>query len=238
MWWLSIVGPIALALIYVATAHTDKRRAAEAEKWRVRADAKRVNRAPPELQKMFKDAGAGAPVGIFEIIPKLAYLGVFDADLSGGSDHQTVVAKVERVEPAGGKKASRAVALTAQPIPVVDGARVENKGIPFPKHTEFTDSFVVEGDPEDLARAWLSSEVREALLDRPDAWLRVSDCAMALTLYGPADADLLDDLLFTADAIFAERGAEGAPSLLLDEEEPPPAPSPKGKPSPNSKKKA
>ena len=46
MWWLWIAGPLAVALIYAVTAGTDKRRAAEAEKWRVAAHAKRVKAAP------------------------------------------------------------------------------------------------------------------------------------------------------------------------------------------------
>jgi len=56
------------------------------------------------------------------------------------------------------------------------------------------------------------------LLDLPGSWLRVDGRAMTLTLYGDADADQLDELVATADAVFAERGAGGAPSLFGEEQ--------------------
>jgi hypothetical protein len=52
---------------------------------------------------------------------------------------------------------------------------------------------------------------------------------MAVTLYGPADAERINELVTLADVIFAEYGADGGPSLFGDaeeEEEAKPAPAP------------
>ena len=78
--------------------------------------------------------------------------------------------------------------------------------------------------------------LREALLDFPSA-----GCAstarpgpLAFTLYGPADADRMADLIAAADIVFAEYGADGGPSLLGDDDEdaePAPAPPPSKKKS-------
>ena len=88
-------------------------------------------------------------------------------------------------------------------------------------------------------RSWLSRPVRAALRDLPDAWLYVQGKAMALVLYGPADASKLNELVTAADVIFAEYGEDGGPSLFNDEDDeddsveaaPPPPPPPASKKS-------
>ncbi len=78
------------------------------------------------------------------------------------------------------------------------------------------EQFLVEGPDAKAIGRWLSKPIRDALLDFPDAWLFVQDRAMALAVYGPVDADRMEELVIAADAIFAEHGNEGAPSLLFD----------------------
>ena len=59
----------------------------------------------------------------------------------------------------------------------------------------------------------------QATRTAPYAWLVVEGSMMALAIHGPVDADRLYALITAADAIFAEHGAEGGPSLFFDEEE-------------------
>lgn len=235
MWWLWIVGPIAVAVIYALTAQVDKRRAAEADAWAAGAGLKKVSAAPSELGRMFEEAGGGTPSRIYELVPKLAYLGLFDADASAASEHQTVVCKLDAPSPY----------LTARPLPIVEGNRIANVGVAFPKHVEFAELYLVEGPDHAAIKKWLGRPLRKALLDLPDTWLRVDGKAMAVTLYGGADADRIDDLVATADLLFAEYGADGGPSLLPDldddeddeddEDEPPPPPKVAAKPKPAAK---
>jgi hypothetical protein len=241
MWWLWIVGPLAAALVFLLTGTRDKRRDAEVEAWRRRMGplAKKVSSIPSPFQRMVFAAGGGAPLAQFELVPKLAYLSAMGADAVNGSDHATVTAKLE----------DKAPTFTARPLPIIEGQRMANTGVLFKKDPDFSALFLVErsieGEPEKPAeavldkaiRGWLSPPVRAALLDFPDAWLRVSGKAMSVTLYGPADADKLHELLTAADVIFAEYGADGGPSLLGDEgdegpskdDEPAPPPPPKKK---------
>src|SRR5262249_10591810 len=130
---------------------------------------------------------------------------------------------------------------------------VPNTGIQFKKDPEFMGLFLVEHTLDDgpaapvrdadekAIRKWLSPPLREALLDFPDGWLRVDGRAkvMAFTLYGPADDQRFDELVATADIVFAEYGAEGGPSLLADEADERDEPEAKPpKPPPPKKKKA
>src|SRR5580692_12078918 len=101
MWWLWIAGPVAAALVYVLTGWRDRRREAEIEGWEARMGErggrapKRVGGIPSALMRMVDAAGGGQPVAYFELVPKIAYLALMGADSMNGSDHQTVVGKLE-----------------------------------------------------------------------------------------------------------------------------------------------
>jgi hypothetical protein len=226
MWWLWIAGPVVAALVFLLTGSRDRRRDVEIERWlegmRARgAGAKRVTSMPGPLMRMVDAAGGGVRVDYFELVPKIAYLAVMGADAMNGSDHTTFVGKLDDAAPT----------LTARPLPIIEGERIPNTGVIFKKDPDMTALVLVErsidGRPEPPAtdaldkeiRKWLSPPVRAALKDFPDGWLRVDGKAMALTLYGPADAERLNDLLTTADVVFAEYGAEGGPSLFGDDED-------------------
>jgi hypothetical protein len=250
MWWLWFVGPLVMGLVYVLTGRRDRRREVEIERWQRQMDARtapeerawvyrsgkpspvpvagkpgprRVTTMPGPLTRMLASAGGGVRIDTFELAPKLAYLAVVGADLMQGSEHQTVVAKLDEPAPS----------FTARPLPIVEGERVPNTGVVFKKDPDFMALFLVERGLEESApaaaaddtsdkaiRAWLSPPLREALLDFPDGWLRVDGKAktMAFTLYGPADADRMRELIVAADIVFAEYGAGGGPSLLGEED--------------------
>ncbi len=265
MWWLWIVGPLAVAVIYGLTGGRDRRRELEIERWReqmggieeeappqgyrdgkrskvkaakVRPGPRRVRLLPDALARMLTTAGGGEVIGYYDLVTKLAYLAVVGSDALQGSDHATVLARLDEPSPS----------FTVRPLPIVEGRRIPNTGVQFRKDAEFMELFLVErsveGGPVTSAteendkaiRRWLSPPLREALLDFPNGWLRVDGKAktMAFTLYGPVDADRIGDLIACADIVFAEYGAEGGPSLLGDDEEdeaPAPAPPPKKKAS-------
>jgi hypothetical protein len=262
MIWMWYVAPVVLALLYVVTGWPDRRREAEVERWRSKLGPKAVVGKEPAgyrdkvgvkqgpgtkrlevlggaFQRMLLLAGGGSPIGHFELVPKLAYLSVMQTDPMSGSDHQTVVAKLEPPEQ------KEALEFTVRPLPIVEGERVANTGVQFTKDPEFMALFLVEptleGTPppasldkvSKVIRRWLSPPIRSALIEMPDLWLRVDNKTMALTLYGPADAEKLQSLVAAADVIFAEHGAEGGPSLLGEDEEepaePPAAPPPAAK---------
>lgn len=159
---------------------------------------------------MVAAAGDGATVANVVLLPKLAYLTVRSANRVSSSDHQTVVARLAQPAPS----------MVVRPLPIVEGRRVENRGIQFDKDPDFMDHYVVEGTESRAIHKWLRRSMREALVEFPDVWLRTEGRLMSLTLYGEADAERLDELVATADALFAERGARGGPSLFGDEEAP------------------
>ena len=235
MGFLWFAGPVAVVIIYLLTMSRDKRRADEADAWAVSQRVKRVAVVPSAVAGLLDEVGAGAPLRVFEIIPKVAYLGVFEANAVAGSDHQTVFLKLENAAPA----------FTIRPLPIVDGNRITNVGVPFAKHAAFAESFLVEGDDVAAIKRWLTRPLRKALLQLPDLWVRVDGKLMTVTLYGTTytprhdeeptgaatgpyregprspvvlDSMRLQDLVTAADALFAEHGADGAPSLLLEEE--------------------
>jgi hypothetical protein len=235
MGFLWFAGPVAVVIIYLLTMSRDKRRADEADAWAVSQRVKRVPVVPSAVAGLLDEVGAGTPLRVFEIIPKVAYLGVFEANAVAGSDHQTVFLKLENAAPA----------FTIRPLPIVDGNRITNVGVPFAKHAAFAESFLVEGDDVAAIKRWLTRPLRKALLQLPDLWVRVDGKLMTVTLYGTTytprhaveptgaatspyregarprvvlDSMRLQDLVTAADALFAEHGAEGAPSLLLEEE--------------------
>lgn len=214
MWWMWIVGPIAVGLLFVLTAQTNKRRLVDAEVFRKAAHLKLVKSVPTALASAFEEAGGGSAAALYEILPKLAYLGIYDADVSSGSDHQTIVTKL----------AKRGPTFVARPLPIVDGQRSPNRGVEFPKDPEFAEQVLVEGTEEKPIRVWLRASIRDALLEHPDVWLRVQGDTMAVTIYGALDADGLARLLEVADGIFAEHGPEDAPSLLYEDDDAPAKP--------------
>lgn len=258
MWWMWIVGPILLALIWLATGRRNPRREGELARWRrtmgparlvekERAGyrsskqvgkpgpgAKIVSALPGPLQRVIDAAGGGDVLGHYELVPKLAYLSAMSANLLTGSDLQAVTGKLEDDAPA----------FIVRPVPLIEGEPAPTSGIEFKKDPEFTALFQVEpvvvthtsptrpgskekAPPQPLSeaeqakkiRGWLSRPVRDALRDLPDAWLYVQGRAMALVLYGTADAAKLDELVTVADVIFAEYGEDGGPSLFNDEDD-------------------
>jgi hypothetical protein len=256
MWWMWILGPLLVAIIWLTTNWRDRRREGEVERWRRLMGDKRVvdkeaegyrttkqtvstkpgpgpkvaNALPGPLQRMINAAGGGDALGHYELVPKIAFLSAMSANAVTGSDLQAVTGKLEESAPA----------FVVRPLPIIEGQRLANTGIEFKKDPEFTEMFQVDAEPTASAaskdakapatppteaetakkiRGWLSRPVREALRDLPDAWLYVHGKAMALVLYGPADANKLYDLVTTADVIFAEYGDDGGPSLLGDDDD-------------------
>lgn len=228
---------------------------------------KRVPAPPSNLLRMSFLAGGGQSVAHFELQPKLAYLSVMAANATNASDHLTVSGKLDvpsyaadKTEPGyrdAGTEARityKLPSFTVRPLPIVEGNRIANTGIEFKKDPEFMALFLVEpfveggpqntGTEQEIAKAirrWLSPPIRAALLELPDVWLRIEGRAMGVTVYGPADADKINELVICADVIFAEHGAEGGPSLLGDDEEDEPeekapAPPPKKAKKPAEKK--
>jgi hypothetical protein len=221
---------LAVIVIWIANGMVkDRRRSVEIEAWRRSvgpqptttkkgkkkgkdappAGAKLVGSIPSPMSAALTEVAGGQRVGYYELVSKLAYLAVLESDLGDASDSATVICKV----------AQPGVTFVARPLPIVDGARVANNGVQFKKHTAFTDQYLVEapiGAAPKPVQKWLSRGVRNALLDQPSVWLRVDGSYMTLTLFGPADAADLEDLVLTADLIFADHGADGAPSLVGD----------------------
>lgn len=212
--WLGAFATV--ALVYVITGrHTDPRRAREVEAWRAswgpntggskpKPGAKRVGALPGELARAVEEAGGGKPVGLFELVPKGAYLAVMAADAAAGSDHQTVAIQLHRKAPS----------FSVRPLPIVDGRRIPNTGVQFKKHPEFMELFLVEGADPKAIGAWLIRPLREALIDLPDAWLSVSGRTLTLTTFGACHRAALEDLVATADLFFVEHGIDADVTLL------------------------
>jgi hypothetical protein len=253
MWWMSIVGPLLVALIWLSTGGRDRRRDGEVERWRrtmgpksvvkkepagyrsakqigdVGPGAKVASALPGPLQRVLNAADAGDALGHYELVPKLAYLSIMAANAMTGSDLQAVTGKLEADAPA----------FVVRPLQIIEGERAANTGVEFKKDPEFMGLFQVDleealpppvsaraappvltdAERAKRVRSWLSRPVREALGELPDAWLYVQGRAMALVLYGPADAARLDELVRIADVIFAEYGDDGGPSLFGDDED-------------------
>lgn len=218
--WKWLTGPVVLAVLYYVTGDRTGRRAREVEAWRAarspkkgeptalgKPGAKKLSELPAEIAALVENVGGGTALATFELAPKLAYLAVMNADVVSGSDHQTIVAKLD----------GPPLAFTARPLPVVDGARAAQTGIEFKKDPEFNEQFLVEGADAKAVKKWLIAPIRQAMLDLPDVWLTVRGRMMALTLFGPADAAQLEELVVVADTMFGEHGAGGAPSLIGEE---------------------
>ncbi len=219
MKWLWFAGPLSVILVALFLSlwpPAEERRLRRAvQRWldeflgpvrtaKGKAKSRRVRRLPPLFDDLVDRAGGGTRVTDVVLVPKLAYAAVRLADGKTASNQFTVLCKLSKPGPR----------FTCHPLQIVDGRPAENQGVRFRNDPEFMDQFVVEGDGARAVRKWLSPDLRDALMDLPDAWLRVEGRVMALTLYGQADADRLDELLGVADAIFAERGAGGGESLF------------------------
>ncbi|WP_437689666.1 hypothetical protein [Sorangium sp. So ce176] len=228
--WLWYVGPLALLVVWYLTGlrgRHESRRDAELVRWRALmtpkpaarrsgahgrkttaevAGPRPVRSAPSSLERMLQETGGGSVIARYELVPKLAFVAVVGPDAKNGSEYQVVLAKLAKPAPR----------LTVCPLPIVDGSRVPNTGIQFKKDPEFMEQFLVEGAEAKAIGRWLSTRVRDALRDFPDAWLFVQDRVMALAAYGPVDAERLEELVIAADAIFADHGSDGAPSLLFE----------------------
>jgi hypothetical protein len=226
MWWLWFAGPVAVVVVYFLTGQSkvvDKRRLREGTSWRKNegGGARIVKTMPVELGDALVSAGGGEVLVTYELFPKLAYLALVRSSDIAISDHQTIV----------GKLAASAPEFTMSPQPIVDGVvQVQTKGVVFAKHAAFSERFLIEGPDASAIKKWLTRPLRNSLLEFPGLWLRVRGMTMTLTLYGSADAALLDELVITADTLFAELGAEGGPSLLGPEAEEPAKSSAKDKP--------
>ena len=164
MWWLSFVGPLVAALVYALTGRPDRRREREIERWctlrstgrrrKIEQDAtayrggkevevteadpgrapRRVTSLPGALARALLTTGGGERIAVFELAPKLAYLAVMGADPTQGSDHVTVVAKLDETGPT----------LTVRPLPIEEGSRIPNTGVRFEKDPELTASILIE----------------------------------------------------------------------------------------------
>jgi hypothetical protein len=255
MMWMWIVGPCLVAFVYVLAAKENTRRLREIEIWRkAMADVaqparssgkagkdaksrkkgpKRLPSLPGQLARALDALGGGELMGHYELVPKIAYLSILGSNYAVASDYQSVVAKLE----------AKAPAFQLRPVPMIDGVPAPNLGVQFTKDTEFGETFVVEPVLEGafsearnaelvasqgkLYKKWLSRPIRDALLDMPNVFLRVSGQTMTLTLYGAVDAPDIDRLVRTADVIFAEHGADGGPSLLGEDGDDEPVEAPK-----------
>src|SRR5262245_58833034 len=119
MTWLWFVGPLVAALVYVLTGRRDERRESALSRWRKAAGTpRRVTSLPGPLARVLEATGGGTSFGYYELASKLAYLAVMGADVMQGSDHATVVAKLDEPGPT----------FTVRPLPIVEGERVPNTG--------------------------------------------------------------------------------------------------------------
>jgi hypothetical protein len=162
---------------------------------------------PPWSGRALEGVGGGKVFTSYLLKKDLAYVAFVEADLTDVSDYVTVVLKL----------AERLPTFTVRPLPIDDGVRVPNKGIVFREDPEFSGEFLAEAmpgtKPADV-RAFLAQEVRDELLGLPDVWMRVEGTTMTLTRFGRFDSKRTDELVEMADALFAEHGAAGGPSLL------------------------
>src|SRR5262245_49131129 len=123
MWWLWIAGPLLTVVIFVLTDWGDKQRLREAELWRASWGSRGAKKSalPSQMQRLMAEVGGGTPVGIYELVARSAWLGVFNANAMVTSEQQTVLAKLE----------ARGPTFVARPLPIVDGNRAPNDGVLF-----------------------------------------------------------------------------------------------------------
>lgn len=234
MWWLWIVGPVTVGLIFVLTRKVDQRVYREIEAWREQLGARRARskkkakalddtkkkkskdvRPKPsgalarEFAPVIEEIGEGKVVGQYELVPKIAYARFVAGDLEGSSDHQSILIRLAEPGPT----------FTAKPLPLLDeNSRVPNTGIEFKKDPEFFSTYLVEADFA-LAKQigkWLSRDLRALLCEHGDVWLHVQSKAMALSVYGTIDAAKITALVDLAEVFVAEHGADDGPSIFGD----------------------
>ena len=228
MWWLWIVGPVAVGLIFMLTGQVDQRVLQEIEAWREQLGARReklqkksskkkktkdprpkaVGSLPRDFARLIEMIGEGRVVGQYELAPKVAYARFVTSDAEGSSDYQCVVVRLAEPGPT----------FTARPLPLYDETtRVPNTGIEFRKDPEFASTYLIEADPADakVVGRWLSRDLRELLCEHEhdEVWLQVHDTTMALTVYGNIRAERMAMLMDVAEVFVAEHGAEDGPSL-------------------------
>lgn len=166
-----------------------------------------VKELPPPFPLVLPVVGDGTVAACFQLKRKLAYVAFVEHDDNSVSDYVTVLMKLDENGPS----------FTARPLPIVDGVRVQNTGLVFREDPDFSNQYLIEVPPRhdpQAIRSFLSHVVREELLTFPAVWLAVHGNVMALTLYGPFDAEKVDNLVDVADVLFAEYGADEGPSLL------------------------
>src|SRR5579871_2670602 len=140
MTWLWFVFPLLAALVYVLTGRGGERREGAIARWRKAAgNPRRVTSLPGPLARVLETTGGGTPLGYFELASKVAYLAIMSADVMQGSDHATVVAKLDEPGPT----------FTVRPLPIIEGERVPNTGVQFKKDQEFMELFLVEPTVDD-----------------------------------------------------------------------------------------
>jgi uncharacterized RDD family membrane protein YckC len=213
MRWLWFIGPLMVVATYLAVilagTTEDVRRKLTLNRWLdellgplLGKDGKPLNRRvralPDPLAPIVEASGGGARVADVVLVPQHAYLAVRAADGETVSTQHTVVCRLEKTAPT----------LVVRPLPILDGRPVENHGLAI--EDAFGEEFIVEGESAKAAKKWLDEEVRSALLELPEAWLRTDGNVMALTLYGALDVDRLDALVGAADALYARHGATDA----------------------------
>jgi hypothetical protein len=169
------------------------------------ARGKQVVAPPWELSSMVRLAGAGRQVGVYQLLPKLAYVVAVEADALATSDFVAVVARLEAKHPE----------LVVRPRAVEERPTARTVQL---KDARFNDRFFVESPAPKAAKELLSEGVRETLRDLEVGWFFVRGDAMALVRYGRIGAEDVRALVDAADEIFAEIGAEGGPSLLGDDD--------------------
>lgn len=179
--------------------------------------AKKVVSPPWELSSMVEVAGGGRQVGVYQLLPKLAYVIAVEADVVSSSDFVAVVAKLE----------AKHAEVTVRPRIPDDKPTARSVQL---KDARFAAAFMVDAADAKAARELLSEGVREVMLELKVGWLFLRGDAMALVRYGRTEASDVHALVDVADAIFAEIGAEGGPSLLGEDEEEAPVSAPKPKP--------
>jgi len=221
--WLWFVGPLVFFLIsllvgiFPTTEQRHIRR--NIERWidellgplrtKKGSRSRRVKQAPAIFNPLLERIGGGSRLTDIVLVPKNAYVVVRLDDALAASNHVSVLCKLA--------KKDRHPTFTCRPLPIVDGRAIENHGVLFEGDDEFSELYLVEGEDEKAIRKWLTEDLRDALLELPDVWLRVDEGAMALTLYGYRDLETLDELIDVADAFYAEEGATGH-SLFGDED--------------------
>lgn len=185
----------------------------------------RVTSIPAVLHRAALGVGGGDILAHYQLVKDLAYLTLIEANATAGSDYQTVSTMLEQAGPA----------LSIKPLQRIDGQPIPNTGVQFKKDPELMNLFLVEGPDAKAIGKWLTAPLRRALCENPNAWVRVEGKTLTVSAFGALEADKIDRLVELADAIFAEHGADGGPSLFG--EEPPLEPVIAKKPSKSDKPK-